>query len=946
MYIVVASMASIGERLSERELPIRRPGREATIDIENQNQNRNPMHNNKGFQGNRIPTGFEDHTTRDSITVARLAQDISRLYGFDAHNSKSESACSCICKWIISLCPCICNCITSCCHEMKKVKDDDQMKKDDDPVKEVMPKFWKTILSNEDYDLIYWLKVTGFPFHEGGSYQPEDFGSVKNVNRTNNNESNTSESNISESNMSDSDKNKLINSIIDKKLIAYTNFAVNLMIGVKLILFMVFGFIGLLAWIGIICYEARIFFSAFFSRTIEVKPLCTFIITGKGFVFFISPIVQLFSIVWTMRRVVSELNCNGSIQKYTAHLEVFTDKTYVPCKKDSFNFFYNLMTTLIILLSWPLLIHSVQNDSPVKNSAIKYLLRVSFYYFFTLNVVQYLALSMFFISVSLKEVQKNQLDLLNGLDREVHYDLDNHDDVFSSFFSLLERVMDTIKSASPDYISKCLELAEYFSTSCVSKGVISTFSEFLDGFGLKTCIVSLYERRNGYVFGTLSLIFFGAVYHIMWIAFTLVTTGLVLVLVVVLTALGAITLAILLIIEIFKLFACCCLKVELRIVSHRGDLSKVTFVEEKLTATPENTFLREMMELMTRDPKSFQLKVTFVKESNSSNEFNIKDFLRDIRERYLDIDNLCDEGNYTFFRRYDRKDFLNEVKEKQLDINNLHRASNYKFFYINGIKSALFELETVYNFCGKEFKFHKRDVQWDSVQELYSDLYNDYSNERKIDEEFPVMERKLNITLTLKSYQDLSKRTLDIIERRKFSTDLILLTSLMNIVGVIFLIWLDTIHLNEGASIKLSVLVPQFPALLKEVVVFLYIFQKGTLINTTFDDFTKELTATILELSHKLPHEEVRIANYNINKSASEVRQELEVILAHTTRNPINFVFLFYRITRENWLVFLYSFLVAGISYVLFLHNKFIKPSSSQYENFISTDDASKIFTC
>jgi len=344
----------------------------------------------------RIDAAAEDHTTRDSIAVAQLSQDISKFYGFEAHYTNPESFCECILKWIW-LCTGLDKVQNKLCPCFGKVKAHRQGEI-------TMPLFWKIMLENEDYELIRWLKITGFPFHEGGSYQPED----------------TPEKDP-----------------IDEKLLKYMNITFNLMIKIKLMLFWVFGLIGFFAWIGLLIKKTWVFLQAFFTINIHVPPKCVVVTVGKGFVYFIVPAVQLFSIAWTMRKVTNELKCSSSILKYTVNWQIFADRLYEPCKKDSFNFFYTFMTALTVSLSWLLIVFTKTN---VPNSFIKYVLRISFYFFFALNVIQYLALSMFFISISCKEVQKIQFDLLNLLDGEASYGLDNKDDIFHSFYKIFERV--------------------------------------------------------------------------------------------------------------------------------------------------------------------------------------------------------------------------------------------------------------------------------------------------------------------------------------------------------------------------------------------------------------------------------------------------------------------------------------------------------------------------
>lgn len=787
----------------------------------------------------------EDHTTRDSTAVAQLSQDTSKFYGLEAHYTSPESLCECTFRWSW-LCIGLDQAqkLPPCFGEMRAQVGQDEV---------TMPGLWKVVLSSEDYDLVRWLKTTGFPPHEGGSYQPEDTP----------------------------DKDR-----IERKLPKSTSKTLNLVTKVKVILLWVFGLTGVVAWIVFSTHKTYVLLRALFTFTVPVPATCIVVSAGKGLVLVIVPAVQLLSTAWTVRKVTSELKGNSSTLRYHASLLVpGEDKHYEPCKKDSFNFFYTLMTALVVSLSWL----SVRYTRTGKKGVDIFLL-VSSYYLLELNVVQYLALSVFLVSVGCKEVQKKQFDLLNLLLEEDSYKLDSEDDIFSSFYKSFGRVLYFIPFGSEKHLKSTEEVTKYLSEVRV------TLSSFLDfeletkcpclektkcpclektqclwpeKAQLKRCTVSVYGTRYfGLLLGSFFLVTAAVVYYSIWTTLTVLIVTCILVVAGTGLCIGAVFLSLRLVAEVFRALACCCLKVERKTVHHYSDFSKVTFVQHK------------------------------------------------------DASQVV------------------EVKEFKGGTERAHSEGNYKLYHSDGLKSSVYELEKVYRLRDYTVGKSTKGTKWESVQEDYGDLYSKYSevyrreNSRSTEDDFPVMKPKLTTRLDLETYQKYSEETVSTIERRKTSTDLVLLASLLNTVGLLLLIWLDVPASSDTSTTKIKRPVPLTPVLVKEVVVFLYILQKGTLISSALDDFTKTLLSKVLELSRTSPTEVLRVSpTTKMSETSSDVLRELELVLAHSTRVPTSFTFLGYRVSRENWLVFAYSLLFALTTSVTYFYSRI------QSELLVDDDD-------
>ena len=396
---------------------------------------------------NRIDTSDEDHTTRDSVWVANIWDGISNVVGLEMdHRTEVDAP-------VVGIVN-IFSRFTGNSNTSYKTN-----------------VFWKLLIDNRDYSLIRWFKVTGFIYKAGGSVQSEDLDGRE----------------FDE---------------FDLKFIHYSNRAFNYFILFKNIIFLFLGFLGFGAFIFVFIYSVDLFIKKLLTKHVPISEIV--VCLGIGLVYLVATAIQVFSIYWTLGVVLRELRCDSSDIRKHLNLTIFNGRDHDASKRDAFEFFYATMTVLILLLSWPALLSKTTRffvAQDLSSPKWGFLICLCYFYFFMLNVTQYLSICMFFISVSLKQVRKNQYELLSELDGcspKDRYNVKIHDDIITYVWN--------------KWLKKLLSLWDYFCYCCdcsynterLMKLKVSIFDKepFIDESNLDGDSGSCVKKTNGFIEGT------------------------------------------------------------------------------------------------------------------------------------------------------------------------------------------------------------------------------------------------------------------------------------------------------------------------------------------------------------------------------------------------------------------------------------------------------------
>lgn len=774
---------------------------------------------------NRIDTEREDHTTRDSIFVAEVWNEVSKFIGLEIEDRTNFKAPIFI----------VCDLIKRCYIKQKENEENESKSK------KKYNLFWRLLVDNEDYSLIRWFKITGFVFQEGGSIQPEDIYS-----------STDTPADVSH-----------------EKFIAYSNKFFNFFIIIKNLIFVVFGFIGFVAFSIAFGYASFYFIWKLTSTDISLSKILVSL--GLGLVYLIAPTFQLISICWTLNTILSEFRCNSCDSRKHMNLSSMFNRLssgrldYEESKLDSFNFFYLTMTALLILMGWPALYNSPSQYFVAKGIVsikIGYFISFCYYYIFMLNITQYLSICMFFISVSLKEIKKRQYELHNLLENNEEKVLKYDQDIISYIWShVFKKVFSTLFD---DVIYTVLK------NSCMNDICI------VDGieYGLSAKSFDIFDKNHKWdktwcckkserdLLSDLKSLFFGRVWSRdpwfgiffapssnwfrVWFCAPAVFTFFV-----------------------FYNFICwvflICFKAVVLVLTCLVALVMAAILIGIVTTA---LVLRILFSCFISVEKSMKI-IDYAKEDSLS---------------------------------------------KSSCIFKLQIIFYYSLFYLKCCSYT-----TV------------RDISWYEVQDNYSNLYEEFKNSKIIKnpedleyEEMNLYCSKTNLTVT--KYETEYKQINSIIEARKKSINLILLSSLLNVFALGFLVWYFTFYNNESLYDRVCDIFPQIPFLVKELIVFFYILHKATWVNSAQDDFKNKLANKIVRFG-KLPPTQIVQVRGNYMTSADVVR-DLTVILSHASIYPLNFKFFGYTISRENWQIAFYSFLASAAYYIFYILDIIIKDKS------------------